>query len=65
MSGEAAFSPAQIWRDRAAECRREAAANRSAESVAAWLRLARKYEELAERVDTEAALSSMARANVD
>jgi hypothetical protein len=41
----------QFWRDRAADCRREAAAHRSAESTAAWLRLAQRYEAFAEELD--------------
>jgi hypothetical protein len=58
MTGKPAFTDAQIWREQASVCRREATANRNPGSVAAWLRLAQRYEELAERAETEAALAA-------
>ena len=61
MTGEPADTPARTWRERAVECRREAAANRNPGSVAAWLRLAQRYDELAECAETEAAALAAAR----
>jgi hypothetical protein len=58
MTGEPAVATAQEWRERAADCRREAAVNRSSASVEAWLRLARRYEEFAKRAEAEAALAA-------
>jgi hypothetical protein len=58
-AGEPAAPPAQTWTQQALDCRREAAANRNPASVAAWLRLAQRYEERAECAEIEAAALAM------
>jgi hypothetical protein len=61
VTGEPAATPARTWRERAVECRREAAANRNPGSVEAWLRLAQRYEKMAERAEIEAVSSAQSK----